>query len=61
MAFSRDNRWVVTGSADKTAMLWDVGDRKRAHRIATLPYDGDADRWFDPSWLMTGAHALERR
>jgi dihydromethanopterin reductase len=21
--------------------------------ITRLPYDGDADRWFDPSWLST--------
>ena len=22
--------------------------------ISRLPYDGEADRWFDPSWLVTG-------
>ncbi len=22
--------------------------------IARLPYDGEADRWFDPSWLVAG-------
>jgi dihydromethanopterin reductase len=23
--------------------------------ITRLPYDGEADRWFDPAWLLTGA------
>jgi dihydromethanopterin reductase len=23
--------------------------------INRLPYDGDADRWFDPAWLVAGA------
>jgi dihydromethanopterin reductase len=23
--------------------------------ITRLPYDGEADRWFDPAWLVTGA------
>jgi dihydromethanopterin reductase len=23
--------------------------------ITRLPYDGDADRWFDPQWLVAGA------
>lgn len=23
--------------------------------INRLPYDGDADRWFDPAWLVVGA------
>lgn len=23
--------------------------------ITRLPYDGEADRWFDPAWLRTGA------
>jgi dihydromethanopterin reductase len=22
--------------------------------ITRLPYDGPADRWFDPRWLLTG-------
>lgn len=24
--------------------------------ITRLPYDGDADRWFDPGWLTTSRH-----
>ena len=24
--------------------------------INRLPYDGDADRWFDPAWLIAGGH-----
>jgi dihydromethanopterin reductase len=23
--------------------------------ITRLPYDGEADRWFDPAWLLLGA------
>ena len=23
--------------------------------ITRLPYDGEADRWFDPAWLVGGA------
>ena len=25
--------------------------------INRLPYDGDADRWFDPQWLVAGGQA----
>ncbi|MGA0593658.1 diacylglycerol kinase [Enterovirga sp. CN4-39] len=25
--------------------------------ITRLPYDGEADRWFDPAWLTSGAPA----
>ena len=25
--------------------------------ITRLPYDGPADRWFDPAWLLAGGHA----
>ena len=25
--------------------------------ITRLPYDGEADRWFDPAWLVAGGHA----
>ena len=24
--------------------------------INRLPYDGEADRWFDPAWLVAGGH-----
>jgi dihydromethanopterin reductase len=23
-----------------------------------LPYDGEADRWFDPAWLVAGGHRV---
>ena len=26
--------------------------------INRLPYDGAADRWFDPGWLVAGGHPL---
>jgi dihydromethanopterin reductase len=26
--------------------------------INRLPYDGEADRWFDPQWLVAGGTAL---
>lgn len=28
--------------------------------ITRLPYDGEADRWFDPAWLLTGAAVRPR-
>jgi dihydromethanopterin reductase len=28
--------------------------------ITRLPYDGEADRWFDPAWLLTGAQVPMR-
>ena len=24
--------------------------------INRLPYNGEADRWFDPAWLVAGGH-----
>jgi dihydromethanopterin reductase len=27
--------------------------------ITRLPYDGEADRWFDPAWLLTGVALRE--
>jgi len=29
--------------------LWDIN---------RLPYDGEADRWFDPAWLVAGGHRV---
>jgi len=28
--------------------------------ITRLPYDGPADRWFDPRWMLTGAQVQAR-
>ena len=36
IAFSPDSSMVATGSLDQTAILWDLSDRKRPHRLATL-------------------------
>ena len=29
--------------------------------ISRLPYDGDADRWFDPAWLTVAGGAGSAR
>ena len=35
--------------------VWDVYAPLIMHwDITRLPYDGPADRWFDPKWLLTG-------
>jgi dihydromethanopterin reductase len=35
--------------------VWDVYARLIQHwDITRLPYDGEADRWFDPAWLVAG-------
>ena len=26
--------------------------------INRLPHDGEADRWFDPAWLVAGGHQV---
>lgn len=36
--------------------VWDVYARYIRHwDINRLPYDGEADRWFDPRWLTAGS------
>ena len=41
--------------------VWDVYARFIRHwDITRLPYDGPADRWFDPRWLLTGAQVQSR-
>jgi dihydromethanopterin reductase len=43
--------------------VWDVYARFIQHwDITRLPYDGPADRWFNPKWLAAGSNAevLER-
>ncbi|WP_072563328.1 dihydrofolate reductase [Granulibacter bethesdensis] len=40
--------------------VWDTYARFIQHwDITRLPYDGPADRYFDPAWLATGAGARE--
>jgi dihydromethanopterin reductase len=35
--------------------VWHVYARYIQHwDITRLPYDGEADRWFDPAWLLAG-------
>lgn len=37
--------------------VWDVYSKYIRHwDINRLPYDGPADRWFNPQWLLTGEH-----
>ena len=41
--------------------VWDVYAPWIRHwDINRLPYDGDADRWFNPTWLIAGAVATPR-
>lgn len=48
-----DGRVVYIGGGPP---VWDVYARYIRHwDITRLPYDGDADRWFDPRWLLASA------
>ncbi|KQT46230.1 diacylglycerol kinase [Aureimonas sp. Leaf454] len=41
--------------------VWDVYARYIRHwDINRMPYDGVADRWFDPAWLIAGGTAPRR-
>jgi dihydromethanopterin reductase len=38
--------------------VWDIYAKYIGHwDINRLPYDGPADRWFDPNWLVAGGKA----
>jgi dihydromethanopterin reductase len=40
--------------------VWDVYARFVSHwDITRLPYDGPADRWFNPHWLTAGTRAQD--
>jgi WD40 repeat protein len=59
VAFSPDNRWVVTGSDDRTARLWDLKAADPAAQPVVLK--GHEDRVAavafssDNRWVVTGS------
>ena len=59
LAFSRDGRWLVTGGADKQALLWDLAARKHGATAKVLSgHDGSvhiAAFSADGRWLFTGS------
>ena len=59
MAISPDNRWVVTGSEDNTARLWDLSAEDPAANPIVLRGHGGAVRAVaispDSRWLVTGS------
>ncbi|WAJ29589.1 diacylglycerol kinase [Antarcticirhabdus aurantiaca] len=49
------DRVVFIGGGPK---VWDVyAPFVRHWDVNVLPYDGEADRWFDPAWLLAGGAA----
>ena len=50
--FAHDERVVYVGGGPA---VWDAyAPFVRHWDINTLPYDGEADTWFDPAWLIAG-------
>jgi WD40 repeat protein len=58
VAISSDNRWVVTGSSDKTARLWDLSAKDPAANPVVLRHDGVVYAVAispDNRWVVTGS------
>jgi WD40 repeat protein len=53
LAFSRDGRNLISGSWDKTAIVWDVAARKAKHRL-----EGHRDPIFAVGFSADGARAV---
>ena len=59
MAISPDNRWLVTGSDDKTARLWDLSAKDpAANPVVLRGHEGAVSAVAispDNRWLVTGS------
>jgi len=59
VAISPDNRWVVTGSLDKTARLWDLSAKDpAANPIVLRGHEGEVTAVAispDNRWVVTGS------
>jgi WD40 repeat protein len=59
VAISPDNRWLVTGSADKTARLWDLSAKDpAANPVVLRGHDGAVFVVAispDSRWVVTGS------
>ena len=59
MAISPDNRWVVTGSEDKTARLWDLSAKDpAANPVVLRGHEGAVYAVAispDNRWVVTGS------
>ena len=59
VAISPDNRWVVTGSYDKTARLWDLSAKDpAANPVVLRGHEGAVNAVAispDNRWVVTGS------
>ena len=60
MAISPDNRWLVTGSDDETARLWDLSAKDpAANPVVLRGHEGEVSAVAispDNRWLVTGSY-----
>jgi WD40 repeat protein len=65
VAISPDNRWVVTGSQDNTARLWDLsGKDPAANPVVLRGHEEDVDAVAispDNHWIVTGRRTFDEK
>ena len=63
MAISPDNRWLVTGSYDRTARLWDLSAKDpAANPVVLRGHEGAVSVAISPDnrWLVPAAMTIQR-
>ena len=64
MAISPDSRWVVTGSSDRTARLWDLSAKDpAANSVVLRGHERSVDAVAissDSRWVVTGSSDRRR-